>query len=950
MSLLTIPALPLLLFWFPWIGARIAGRNGAAWAAALVAAGSAVFLALSIDRMPADGLLVEQWSWMPTLGLTLGLRLDGLAQLMASLILGIGLLVILYGRYYLAHDDHDDRFYAFLLIFMGAMLGVVMSENLLGLVVFWELTSVSSFLLVAFKNDASEARRGARRALGVTGLGGLGLIGAALLLGDICGSYELSVVLAQHDRIVDAPTYPAVMVLLLLGIFTKSAQFPFHFWLPGAMSAPTPASAYLHSATMVKAGVFLLARLWPALAGTDLWFYGVGGFGMITLIFGAWVALFQHDLKGLLAYSTISHLGLITALFGLGTPMGVVAGIFHLINHATFKASLFMAAGIIDHETGTRDIRKLGGIAAAMPLTAGLATIAAGAMAGVPLLNGFLSKEMFFKEAVEVAEKTQRHDLLLPIAATVAGILSVAYSLRFIFDTFFGKRSADLPREPHPPPLWMQAPVALLVVLCVAVGLFPAAIIQPLLKKAGASVLGAQMPSVDLHLWHGFNLPLVMSLIALAVGGILFAFRAKLFAARDRTPNLRTGAEHYSRAVGLIYRLGRIVTETLHDRNSLRRYVIATVLVCLGLGVSQFRSPQALELDGSSIDAPTAVLTGLLVLGALATTVFRHRRLVALISLALVGLASVLLFVEFSAPDLALTQLGVEFATTILMLLALAYLPQFEPRESSQGRILGDVLLSALVGLGLAALAYAVITRPFESIADFYVATTKPYGGGTNIVNVILVDFRGFDTMGEVTVLGIAALAISSMLRDFRLPSPPRAADDLPRSADRFPFVLRIMTRPLLPLLLLVGLYLMLRGHNLPGGGFVAGLVTGLALILQGLASGVGWATAQLRASFVGLIALGLAIAAGTGLVAMIFGAPFLTSAFTHVHWGPIEFELASAMAFDLGVFLVVVAVLMLIVVRLAEIGAEASEESAAKRRAGLDREPVSPSSPGEQH
>ena len=428
----------------PFLGALLVStmtsrlRLQPAWIAGLTALLGLVLVI--VQGMPVyDGeVLLDRRAWIPEIGLSLAFRLDGLGLLFAQLILGIGLLVVVYARYYLSGAEAGPRFYAFLLLFMGAMLGLVLSENLLLMLVFWELTSLASFLLIGFRRQNADARRGARLAFLVTGGGGLALLAAVILMGQVVGSYELTVVLASDQTIENHPLYPVILVLFLLGVGTKSAQFPFHFWLPHAMAAPTPVSAYLHSATMVKAGIFLLGRFFPVLSGTELWFYMVSGMGLSTLLLGAYLALFQHDLKGLLAYSTISHLGLITLLFGLGTPLGEIAAIFHIINHAIFKASLFMAAGIIDHETGTRDMRRINGLFKYMPYTAVLAMVAAAAMAGVPLLNGFLSKEMFFGEtlALRWLSEAEWH-WVFPWAATLAGVFAVAYSLRFIHDVFF---------------------------------------------------------------------------------------------------------------------------------------------------------------------------------------------------------------------------------------------------------------------------------------------------------------------------------------------------------------------------------------------------------------------------------------------------------------------------------------------------------------------------------
>ena len=929
MWLVAVIAIPILLCWVPIWGSRIAGRNGSAWGAGLVTALSMLALSQTFQPTLDGGMATETIDWMPTLGLQLAFRLDGLALLMCVLVLGIGALVVLYGRYYLDHVDRDDRFFSFLLLFMGAMLGVVTSENLLGLVVFWELTSVSSFLLVAFKNDKAAARKGARRALGVTGLGGLCLLAGMLLLGEVAGGYALTDVLAAHDQIVADSRYPYVLILILLGVFTKSAQFPFHFWLPGAMSAPTPASAYLHSATMVKAGVFLLIRLWPALAGTDLWFWIVTGVGMTTMVFAAFVALFERDIKGLLAYSTISHLGLITALAGLNTTTAVVAAIFHVINHATFKASLFMAAGIVDHEAGTRDLDALGGLAKYMRSTAILAGVAASAMAGIPLLNGFLSKEMFFKEAVEVGAVTS---LALPALATIGGIFSVAYSARFVWGIFFGPETGKLPKTPHPPPTWMQVPVWLLVTLCVVVGMVPALVIQTPLIGIARSALGEATPAIDIHVWHGFNVPLAMSASAVVVGALIFRSYDTAAKLREGLPRAPKGVSIYNDALGLAFRFARGFTERCYN-DSLTRYIVLVLVSALVIGSSPFLGSGAPHSDmGWDLaplqreELPALAFIAVLILGAVATVKFRSRRFVALIVVGLTGLGTTLMFVEFSAPDLALTQLSVELATTVLILLALFFLPENSPPEGSSARHGRDWLIAGGVGLGLTALMFAVLSRPASSIADYYIAMAKPGGGGTNIVNVILVDFRGFDTMGEVTVLAVAALAIAALLENVHLVRRRTTLGATVRDDERHPFLLAIMTRPLLPLLLLVAAFILLRGHNLPGGGFIAGLVTAVALVLQFLASGLRWTFERLDIDYTVATALGLLIALATGAAAMLFGQPFLTTAYTYVNLGPLHFELATAMAFDIGVFITVVAVLLLILVRLGEVGEEEGE------------------------
>ncbi|MCS6785738.1 MAG: monovalent cation/H+ antiporter subunit A [Thiobacillaceae bacterium] len=900
------------------LAARL-GRLYTAWAAAAV---TSLALAALLPLAPAafgGDTLVQRWPWLSAAGLDLALRLDGLALLFALLILAIGLLVILYARYYLSERDGLGRFYAYLLLFMGAMLGIVLSENLIQLIVFWELTSLASFLLISYWQHRSDARQGARMALTVTGMGGLALLAGVLLLGEIVGSYELTAVLAAGDTIRAHPWYAPMLVLVLLGVFTKSAQFPFHFWLPHAMAAPTPVSAYLHSATMVKAGVFLLARLFPALSGTELWSTLVGGVGLATLLVGATIALFQHDLKGLLAYSTVSHLGLIAALFGIGTPLAAVAGVFHIINHATFKAGLFMAAGIIDHECGTRDMRRINGLWRYMPYTATLAMVAAAAMAGVPLFNGFLSKEMFFAEAVSLATQ-MRFGWLLPLVVTVAGVFAVAYSVRFIHDVFFNGDPVDLPRTPHEPPRWMKLPVEVLVVLCLLVGIFPATTVQPVLEMAAAAVLQGPPPQFDLALWHGVSPALLMSVAALVGGLMVYAGRRPLYGLAERLGGRWSARQVYDTLVGALFGAAAALTHTI-DRSSLQRMLAILFASALALGAAGvLGTPTA--LDGGRPQLPTDGVSLTAAAGLVAATlaaVWLHReRLTALIVTGAVGLIVSLIFVKFSAPDLALTQLAVEVVTAVLMLLALYFLPQRSPAESTRARRLRDAGLALAAGGGVAWLAYAVLTRPYTTIAGYYLDKSLPEGGGRNVVNVILVDFRGFDTLGEITVLAIAALGIYAMLERLTLAGPQRDMDGRPWNWDLHPVIMASLTRLLLPLALLTSVFIFLRGHNLPGGGFIAGLITAVALIMQYLANGAAWTQERLPPNFHPVIGWGLAIALATGLAAWAFGRPFLTSAFGHLHLPAVgEIELASAMAFDLGVYLVVVGVTLLILVHL---------------------------------
>jgi multicomponent K+:H+ antiporter subunit A len=520
----TVAGLLPIIAALPFLGALLpglmiqAGRNTCAAFTALPTILALTFLLICAPSVMRGEVLTFGIEWLPSLGLNVNFMLDGLGLLFAGMILGIGLLIILYARFYLSREDPMGQFYTYLLLFQGAMVGIVLSDNILLLLVFWELTSLSSFLLIGYWKHLPEGRQGARMALTVTGMGGLAMIAGMLILGNIAGSYDLSVILTQKDAIQASPMYLPALVLILLGCFTKSAQFPFHFWLPHAMAAPTPVSAYLHSATMVKAGLFLMARMWPVLAGTPEWFWIVATTGLITMVMAAKIALFKDDLKALLAFSTVSHLGLITMLLGLGTKAAAVVAVFHIINHATFKAALFMTAGIVDHEAHTRDIKRLGGLRHLMPITFTIATIAALSMAGIPPLNGFLSKEMMLEEVAH----TQWFGpaWLMGAVATLGALFSVAYSFRYIAHVFLGPKRSDYPAKPHDPGFGMWAAPALLVVLVVLIGLMPMTMVGDLVRVTAAAVTGTD-PYVNIYHWHGLVPAFWMSVIAVIGGAVL---------------------------------------------------------------------------------------------------------------------------------------------------------------------------------------------------------------------------------------------------------------------------------------------------------------------------------------------------------------------------------------------------------------------------------------------
>lgn len=943
--LLTIILLPLLAgtLLTGWSGALPSTnfRRRTAWLAAAV---TLVSIGLLLTQAPAvmGGATVQSFAtWVPEIGLNVGLRLDGLSLMFALLITCMGLLIILYADSYLGKDDPVGKFFSTLMLFMAAMLGIVLSDNLLLLMVFWELTSISSFLLIGYWKHRADARAGARMAVAITGGGGLAMLGGFVLLGQIAGTYEISQMGPLIEQIQADARYPAALILILVGCFTKSAQFPFHFWLPQAMSAPTPVSAYLHSATMVKAGIFLLARLTPVIGGSELFTVLVAGTGLVTLAFAAFVAIFKHDLKALLAYSTISHLGLITFLIGLGSPLAAVAAIFHILNHATFKAALFMTAGIIDHEAGTRDLRQLGGLWRLMPWTATLAMTATAAMAGVPLFNGFVSKEMFLTEAVLFGQDGGWR-WLVPAVATVAALCSVAYSARLVHDAFFNDKPRNLPNpHPHEPPLGMKAPVALLAIMCVVVGLLPSLTLGPVVLVASTAMLGQPPPEFYLAIWHGFNLPLLLSMLALAGGVGLYA----LLARGGRLHQLQseswfgvvTGPNLFTRGTDRLFGFAGRVTALL-EIGSLQRYIAWMLIATLVLAMSPLLSG-AVPGTGTRSLLPVS-LTALVLWGTLLTAcawlVLRHHdRFQSVVVTGMVGLVTAVAFISFSAPDLALTQLTVEAVSTVILLMGLALLPRQTPHESSKGRLLRDGTLAVAGGAGIAWLAWVMLTRDHDSIAWYFLNQSAIAGGGTNVVNVILVDFRGYDTLGEITVLGIAAVGVLALMDGMRTRRP--LTDDQGRSWSfaSQSLMLRTAAWVVLPLALVVTLYIFMRGHNMPGGGFIAGLITAVALVLQYMALGQSRTEFLMQAHngrrFVRWIGLGLGIAGLTGLGAFVFGQPFLTSA----HGNPYvpvlgELPLATAALFDLGVFITVVGSTLL---TLSTLGAVTRDSSAPTPR-----------------
>jgi multicomponent Na+:H+ antiporter subunit A len=749
-----------------------------------------VYFLQFIGVTSSGNTVMERADWIPSLQIGIDLYVDGLGLLFALLITGIGSLVVLYSVFYLSKETEKlNQFYVFLLLFMGAMLGVVLSDNLIGLYMFWEFTSLSSFLLIGYWNERERSRYGAQKSLLITVLGGLSMLGGFVMLGFMGQTFSIRELISQSAELFAHPLFIPAMLLILLGAFTKSAQFPFHIWLPDAMEAPTPVSAYLHSATMVKAGIYLVARLSPVFAESGLWLWVVSGVGLLTLLWGSLSAVKQTDLKGILAYSTVSQLGLIMTLLGLGAAAlhyenlddniymaATVAAVFHLINHATFKGSLFMAAGIVDHETGTRDIRKLGGLLPFMPITFTITVIGGFSMAGLPPFNGFLSKEMFFTGMVNVLYldiyNMDTWGVLFPVIAWIASVFTFLYSMILIFKTFTGKvQSEKLEKKPHEAPMGMLISPIILVSLVVIFGIFPNLLSASLIEPAVSSIQPA-LAENDFHVhigfWHGWTPELWMTFGVIAIGIILYLTLSKWKGIYGIVSERYSLNALYDLILSMMENSSRVLSEKVMT-GSIRNYLvyIFTAFFLL-LGLSLFgKDAFRLELGNiAPIGLYEIILSFALVIGSI-SILFAKSRLTAIILLGAVGYTVSLFFVLFRAPDLALTQLVIETISVALFLLCFYHLPKMASRKEERLTFkLTNAMISVGVGVVVALIALSSHSQKlFDSISSFYLEKAYTEAGGKNVVNVILVDFRGLDTMFEITVLGIAALGIFAMIR-----------------------------------------------------------------------------------------------------------------------------------------------------------------------------------------
>jgi len=745
----------LLAPWVVRLSPRLAG-----WVLMLLPLGAFVAFARTLPSVTSGASLTERLAWAPQVDLWLSFRLDGLALLFALLITGIGALVTLYAAHYLAGHGQLGRFYGYLFLFMSAMLGVVVADNLLAMFICWELTSLSSYALVGFNHERPEARRSALQALLVTVAGGQALLVGLLLLAGMGGSFELSVLVGQGESLRAHPLYLPVLLLVLAGAFTKSAQVPFHPWLPGAMEAPTPVSAYLHSATMVKAGIYLLMRLHPALGGTASWGLLLTLVGGATMLWGAARALAEVDLKRLLAYATLSVLGLLVMLLGVGTPAALHAALAYLLAHALYKGALFLVAGVVDHETGTRDVGHLSGLRRAMPLTATAAALAALGMAGVLPVFGFIGKELVYESVLHAS----RSATLVTAASVLAFVLLVAVAGMVGARPFLGVPGIT-PKAAHeaPPGLWGQP--LLLAVLGLVFGFAPG-LLSPLLTSAGEALQPGLGP-LKLSLWHGFNPALGLSALSLAAGAAVFVGRERLRGvAGALSPPVVRAAWNFDRFLAGLNVVALWQTRVLQSGDH-SRYILLVLVSTFGLlgytlgvrGDAFSPPPSTGRVDVA--DAGVALLT---VLAAGAATRSRSR-LAAVAALGVVGFGVALLFLFFGAPDLALTQAIVEALTVVVFLLALLHLPRYT-RFSSTAVRLRDVVLSVGVGgtMGLLALI-AANPPPHPTISTFFLEQSVPQAHGHNVVNVILTDFRALDTLGEITVLAVAGLGVHALLK-----------------------------------------------------------------------------------------------------------------------------------------------------------------------------------------
>ena len=921
------------------LAARLGQRAG--WLLALAPLAAFIHFLSQMPTVAGGDVITSTLAWVPALGVELAFRLDGLSLLFALLITGIGTLIVLYAGAYLSDHHHLGRFHAYLLGFMAAMLGLVLADDLIAMFVFWELTSVSSFLLIAFQHDKAESRRAALQALLITGGGGLALLAGLILLGNVGGSWQFSGL--SGEAIAGHALYPAILTLVLIGAFTKSAQVPFHLWLPNAMAAPTPVSAYLHSATMVKAGVYLLARLNPALGGSTSWSTILITIGAATALVGAVLAIRQTDLKRVLAYTTVTVLGQLTMLLGTNTHYGLQAFTIYLVAHAFYKAALFMAVGAVDHATGTRQIALLGGLMRHMPLTGVAVALAAFSNAGLPPFFGFIAKEFKYAGLIELGLAgwitTAVMILTNALLLTAAGVVFLR--------TFLGKEGR-YPHAPHEVSLPMWTGPMLLAVGGFVFGAFNNLAEVWLIDAAVQAVSRTAVP-VNLYLWGGFTPALLASLLTVTLGVFFYLQRTRL---RRRLSLWRvlwrvSGDRVWDRLLKRVFAFATRVADRF-QHGSLRQHIswlVLAIAVCALIGMVASTADDLVWPEQTSPLNIAALLGCVLAVAGAAAAATMPGRVALVATLGASGLGMAMIFLAARAPDVAITQLMVETLTVIFLALVLRKLPPTRlvgSRNPAARRF--HAIVAIVLGSVVSAMMLMTVSQPLPGdIAQWYLDNSLPAGKGANVVNVILVDFRALDTLGEILVVGLAGLAAAGLLAGSaraggrpgsagfdpadgaRHPARAGSTPDCPEafdgpasptsqgSADFASVLLRQAILPLSGLLALVSLVLLWRGHNLPGGGFIGGLVAASATVLLALAFGVARARAVLRVSPVVMLAAGLALAAGAGVMGLVQGEAFLTG-----NWiFPGGLPLGTPLLFDVGVFLTVLGAVLHMLLRL---------------------------------
>jgi multicomponent Na+:H+ antiporter subunit A len=918
----------------PWMVGRMGRR--AFLPLALVPLGSFVWVLWHTGDVRAGRATVELVEWVPSLGIDVAFRMGALQWLMALIVTGIGALVLAYCAWYFT-DDHPGlpSFAGHFVAFAGSMLGLVLCDDLIVLYVFWELTTVFSYLLIGTDPAKRASRQAAMQALMVTTLGGLAMLVGMLVLGQQAGTHRISELLA------DPPAGPAVtvaVVLILVGALSKSALVPFHFWLPGAMAAPTPVSAYLHAASMVKAGVYLVALLAPAFAGTAGWHEIVLTLGIVTMLLGGWRAMRQYDAKLLLAYGTVSQLGFLLVVFCIGTRATALAGLALLLAHALFKATLFLVVGIVEHQSGTRDIRTLSGVGRASPVVLATAVIAGASMAGLPPLLGFVAKESVFASLLDVARDGDRSDLsplagwLVLVGVVLGSVLTVAYTARFLWGTFATK--PDLEPTPYAPEPagFLLAPVVL-TVFTVGLGFAGHALSTAFAPYADQFPPGVH--DVELALWHGLELPLALSAVALLLGAGLFVRRRDVGSLQGALAWSWTADGGYRLVMRTVDRLA-VETTGLTQRGSVATYLVVILVAVLLLPGAAVLTALDGPLDVVLWDTPAQAAVGAVMIVAALFTTRSRRRLRAVMLAGVTGYGAALLFALHGAPDLALTQVLVETTSLVVFVLVLRRLPSyFTDRPLSPRRYL-RMALGAAVG-AVVAMVMLVTTgsRTAEPVSKPYPEAAVEFGGGHNVVNVILVDIRAWDTFGEISVLVAAATGVASLLfldtriagirrvRDIPFPASVekvptgagrRAWLPAPRTLppDRRSIIFEVVARLLFPALIMFAFYLLLAGHNSPGGGFAAGMVTGLALMVRYLAGGRYELDEAAPIDAGVLMGTGLFTAAVSGLAPLAFGGAVLQSAQVDLHVPLLgDLHLVTSTVFDIGVYLVVVGLVL---------------------------------------